>query len=87
VSITIKRGHIKAVTEKDDGSLDVDTGLCPFCHKPGWIKVPAKFVLDFAEWQNGAHIQKAMPWTDADDREQLNSGIHGACFDKEYPDE
>ena len=87
MTVVIKRGRISGVTEQEDGSLDIDTGACPFCQKPGWVKIPKKFVLDFAEWQNGAFIQNAMPWMEAGEREQLNSGIHGECYDEEYPDE
>lgn len=88
MSIEVKYGHIVSVTENDDGSLSVDTGTCPFCQKAGTpILIPMRFAPGFAEWQNGAHIQKAMPGLDDDEREQLMSGIHGACFDAEFPEE
>ena len=38
--------------------------------------------LGFIKWQNGEHIQDAMPEVSPDDRELLMSHICGRCFDK-----
>lgn len=36
---------------------------------------------DYIDWQNGKHIQDAMPYIPAEAREVLISGICGECFD------
>lgn len=36
---------------------------------------------DYIDWQNGKHIQDAMPYIPAEVREVLISGICGECFD------
>ena len=72
---------------QDDGSLLVDTGVCPFCEKPGSVLVPALARDGFTAWQSGGSIQEELPELSDNAREQLMSGIHGACYDEEYPDE
>ena len=39
---------------------------------------------DMQEWKNGAHIQNAMPYLTADERELMISKICGPCFDKMF---
>lgn len=65
--------------------ISVTTGKCMFCGKYGIVEnVPAD---GFNLWQDGLFIQDALPMLSADDREQLMTGTHGACFDAAFPDE
>ena len=72
---------------QDDGSLLVDTGVCSFCSKPGSVLLPNACRDGFTAWQAGGTIQEELPELSDDAREQLMSGIHGACYDAEYPEE
>lgn len=65
--------------------ISVTTGKCMFCGKHGIVEnVPAD---GFNLWQDGLFIQEALYMLSADDREQLMTGTHGACFDAMCPDE
>lgn len=57
---------------------------CNICRQ--W-KVVTVDESEFADWQRGMVIQRAMPKISADDRELLVSGTCGTCFDKMFPDE
>ena len=79
---------IVSVREDEHGFTYVDTGTCPFCGKPGEVTIPPHLSAGFARWDKGrgAKIQSCLPGLSGDDRELLLSGIHGACYDEEYPD-
>lgn len=52
---------------------------CIECKKIYKVTVPDR---GFVKWQNGMHIQDAMPEVSVDDRELLMSHMCGTCFDK-----
>lgn len=52
---------------------------CVFCGKINKLDVSAKSLW---AWQNGAHIQNAMPELTADEREMLISGTCSKCWDE-----
>ena len=54
---------------------------CRICNKEHFLKVNE---LDAIRWKTGSHIQVAMPYLTADERELLISGICGKCFDKMF---
>lgn len=62
-------------------SIIVTTPECPGCKK-----VSTRFLdLDkFHRWQRGALIQDVWPEMPADERETLQTGWHGACWDKMF---
>ncbi|MBO1003151.1 hypothetical protein [Pseudogracilibacillus auburnensis] len=55
------------------------TEQCISCKKIYGLKVHPKDIVRLSE---GAHVQDAMPYLSADDRELLISGICGKCFDE-----
>lgn len=57
---------------------------CPFCGSTNFISV---YDADYIDWQNGALVQDAFPYLDADDREMLISGICPSCWEAMFPDE
>lgn len=58
--------------------------VCRQCNKLIAMKVNLE---DFAAWNQGVYVQKAMPYLSTDERELLISGICGACFDNNFGDE
>lgn len=58
--------------------------VCPVCSAEKEIYTPTKNHVD---WKNGALIQNAMPWLNADDRERLISGICPECYNKMFGEE
>lgn len=60
------------------------TPTCPVCGKHD------KLFLNQAEvqaYQAGELIHKAFPTLPADKREQIKTGMHGACWDALFPKE
>lgn len=58
--------------------VDVLTPPCMMCSLGGVVTVPAP-ALD--AYRAGALAQQAFPMLSADEREQLISGTHAACWD------
>lgn len=56
---------------------------CSMCDKSFAITAPAK---EFAAWESGMLIQRAMSSLSEDERELLISGICGKCFDWLFSD-
>lgn len=57
---------------------------CIVCGKTGQVLLRWD---QYQAWQNGALIQDAFPDLSADEREQIKSGIHPACWDSMFGDE
>lgn len=57
---------------------------CPFCGEYHEVEVSE---ADYWSWQGGQHIQVAMPYLSADEREILISGICTQCWDNMFPSE
>lgn len=58
--------------------------LCCMCQQP---YTTAEFrEEDLAAWMKGKHIQDALPYLSADDREFLMTRICPACFPKDEED-
>lgn len=55
--------------------------ICRTCNKEYEINANTQDLID---WQDGKHIQNAMPYVPADLRELLISGICGNCFKKMF---
>ena len=53
------------------------TRRCMVCGETGSVTVSSEGVR---KWRQGALIQNALPDLDADQREQLTSGTHPACW-------
>jgi hypothetical protein len=56
---------------------------CMFCGQESRVKVPAQGLWD---WEHGKFIQTAMPNLSADEREQVITGTHPACWDEHMKD-
>ena len=59
----------------------VTTKRCMICGKTGTVSVSS---AGHRRWLQGALIQNALPDLDADQREQLISGTHPACWGELY---
>lgn len=57
---------------------------CKLCKTSRTIEVKKD---DYEKVQQGEHIQNAMPYLTADERELLISGICGTCFDEMFGDD
>lgn len=57
---------------------------CTICRQWKTVIVDEK---EFADWNNGMLIQKAMPNLNADDRELLMSQTCGKCYDAMFSEE
>lgn len=57
---------------------------CTVCRQWKTVEVDEK---EFADWNNGTVIQKAMPNMSADDRELLMSQTCSKCFNAMFPDD
>jgi len=64
--------------DTEDAIVEVQTPPCFHCHQEGFVEMP---LTAFRRWQAGEHIQNVVPWMPADQREQLISGTHPACWD------
>lgn len=51
---------------------------CDRCYQSHQLRVNEQ---DYFDWKNGKHIQEAMPYIPASEREVLISGICGECFE------
>ena len=59
-------------------------GICIDCKKPQSIVVRT---FDYVNWNfRGQLTQNAFPYLNANEREFLESGICGKCFDKTFKD-
>ena len=59
------------------GMTLVRTRPCGVCGARGVVEADAAGV---AAWRSGVLVQEALPDLDVDDREQLVSGTHPACW-------
>jgi hypothetical protein len=59
--------------------LKTVTAECRLCGRTYELKVNPG---DFMDWRKGKHIQDAMPYLSAGDRELLISGTCESCFDE-----
>jgi hypothetical protein len=59
--------------------VSVETKPCPGCGERGAIEMPEWAYL---QWQSGALLQEAWPEGSPEEREQLITGAHPACWDK-----
>lgn len=57
---------------------------CPMCKQTAEIPLPADGLY---EYRKGAHVQKAFPDMNADDRERLISGTCPSCWNKMFGEE
>lgn len=57
---------------------------CPFCGKSGEMDLPAD---GLASYLDGGPIVEAFPGLNAGQREQVMTGIHPACWDRELGEE
>ena len=57
---------------------------CPFCGKTATITVADS---DYYAWQNGALIQRTMPYLTSNEREMIKTGICPKCWDKMFAGE
>jgi hypothetical protein len=64
--------------------VQVITPMCTICGKYGVLDVDYDALL---RWQGGELIQNAFPHLPRDQREQLKTGIHAACWNKLFPPE
>lgn len=58
--------------------LAVETPVCAMCGKSGIVMVPEH---EYRDWKAGALAQNALRSLSTDDREQLMTGTHPACWD------
>ena len=65
--------------------MDVITDTCMLCGNAGIVKGVSE--SGYARWKAGTFIQLALPSLSADEREQLMTGTHGACFDIMFPED
>lgn len=68
-----------------EGSFYTYSTTCPACGKPAEVRGLRKQALDRWDLGRGEFVQDAFPQLSADDREILVSGMHGECFDEEFP--
>ena len=54
------------------------TKPCIHCHKAGTVELHMDDVL---AWHRGRLAQQAFPYLEADEREQVISGTHPACWE------
>ena len=57
---------------------------CRWCNKQVVLRVSKE---DFIKWNDGTHIQFAMPYLNSGEREILISGTCNSCFDKFFNDD
>ena len=63
----------------------IDT-TCPICRKSHAVKI--RRVSDYHEFAfGGKHVQDALPYLSAEEREMLITGICGACWNTLFADE
>lgn len=63
------------------GNIIITTNPCSWCGKTSKVVVDA---VQHAKWVQGAYVQKAFPAMNADEREQLISGTHPACWEEMF---
>lgn len=64
--------------------IKVTTPECMVCGKAGTMSVPEE---GLRRWQGGELIQVALPDVPADEREQLKTGTHPACWGEMFSNE
>lgn len=60
---------------------------CPKCPECGDSAVMTLDALAFEVWRNGGMVQHCFPDVPREEREQLITGIHPACWTKMFPPE
>lgn len=56
---------------------------CPFCGELAHVTVPGKGLW---AWEHGEFVQVAFPDLNAEEREMVMTGTHGACWDEAFPE-
>ena len=69
------------IAEQGHQPCDMIQATCRQCKESVEMSVNRQ---DMVDWQGGKHIQHAMPYLSADQRELLISGTCGTCFDKMF---
>jgi hypothetical protein len=69
---------------EQDALLTVETPECMTCGKGGTVTVNAE---GLRRWRAGMLIQQALPEMSADEREQLMTGTHAACWEAMFGEE
>jgi hypothetical protein len=64
--------------ENSRGQFYVST-QCPWCGTKSWMNISSE---GYFKWVNGELIQNALPELSPEEREMLNTGICGSCWDK-----
>jgi len=59
--------------------------LMKTCHECGETQVINVNIDDLDAWRKGEFIQNTFPYLDADERENMISGVCGKCFDSLFP--
>lgn len=65
-------------------TITIPTPVCPVCGNIDHVEVRRS---DLDRWRDGALIQQAFPEMPAEQREQLRTGLHAACWDTLFPDD
>jgi hypothetical protein len=67
------------MTTAEFKNLRTISTMCPICGETHEINV---YATDLAAYMNGALVQDAFPYLNADEREMIISGICPRCWDK-----
>lgn len=70
--------------DPDNGENYIVEIRCPFCGKQSFLSLPRN---GLTAYQQGAFVQNAFPGLNADDREQIMTGICPACWDDMFKDD
>lgn len=60
------------------------TTHCPICQSTDYVEVKNE---DYLQWEEGLTIQKAFPYLNPNQREQLQTGICTPCWDDSFGEE
>ena len=63
-------------------TVTITTPVCRFCGEEGTLEIPAE--VELAVRERTAPIQDILPDHSPDEREQIITGIHGACWDAKF---
>jgi hypothetical protein len=81
-------GRLPTIEEQEEeelgGTLLKKKITCELCHVEYTLRIKSE---DFALWQMGVHIQRAMPYLTDGERELLMTQTCDACWDAHIPDE
>lgn len=78
-------GYIVLNSAMTEGAVDMDHYLvlrkCMICHKTSEVEVPAQGLWN---WEHGEFVHKAFPQLTPEQREQIVTGTHAACWDAAF---